>query len=209
METIPQIRVLCVDDHPVVRDGIALMLQGHDRLRLVATAECGREAITKFREFRPDVTLMDLRLPDYHGADVITELRKTDGRARIVALTTYAGDFQASRALKAGAMGYLLKGSLRTELIETIFAVHAGQRRISPEVAASISEHLMSEALTVREIEILRLLCGGLSNSEIAKRLRISIETVRGHLKCIYQKLGANDRTQAAVISLKRGILGD
>jgi DNA-binding NarL/FixJ family response regulator len=152
---------------------------------------------------------MDLRLPDYHGADVITELRSTNSQAKIVALTTYAGDFQASRALKAGASGYLLKSSLRTDLIETIFAVHAGQRRVSPEVAANISEHLLSEPLTVREIEILRSVCGGSSNKEIASRLRISVATIRGHLKCIYQKLGANDRTQAAIISLKRGILND
>jgi DNA-binding NarL/FixJ family response regulator len=209
METVPQIRVLCVDDHPVVRDGIALMLQGHERLRLVATAECGRDAIIKFNEVRPDVTLMDLRLPDYHGADVIAELRKTYSNAKFVALTTFAGDFQATRALQAGATGYLLKGSLRTELIDTIFAAHAGLRRISPEVAANISEHLTSSALTTREVEILRALCGGSANNEIADRLRISVGTIRGHLKCIYQKLGANDRTQAAVISMKRGILSD
>jgi DNA-binding NarL/FixJ family response regulator len=208
VSSLTAIRVLCVDDHPVVRDGIALMLEREDRLQLVATADRACDAMAKFNAFRPDVTIMDLKLPDRSGIEVIEEIRRDHGKARIIALTTYAGDVQASRALRAGAMGYLLKSSLRTELVDTIHAVHGGQRRICPEVAANISEHITSESLTEREIEVLRALCLGHDNAGIASNLGISKGTVRGHVKCLYQKLHAHDRTHAITIAIQRGFIG-
>jgi DNA-binding NarL/FixJ family response regulator len=199
------IRVLCVDDHPVVQDGIALIIGREPRLQLVATADRAGDALAKFHAFRPDVTLMDLKLPDRSGIEIIEEIRRTHSRARIIALTTYSGDVHASRALRAGAMGYLLKSSLRTELIDTIHAVYGGQRRVSPEVAADISEHITSETLTEREAQVLRALCLGHDNGDIAAKLRISKGTVRGHVRCVYQKLNANDRPHAIAIAFKRG----
>ena len=201
------ISVLCVDDHPVVRDGIALMLDGHPGLRLVATASSGHEAIARFQEFKPDLTLMDLRLLDRHGSDFIAEIRTRSTHACIVALTTYPGDVQAARALKAGAMGFLLKSTLRLDLIDTIQAVQSGQRRICPEVAACMSEHITPDSLTEREIEVLRGVSTGTGNRGIAAQLGLSEETVRGHLKIVFQKLRANDRTHAVVIAAKRGFL--
>ena len=201
------IRILCVDDHPVVRNGIASMLEGQDRFRLAATAASGAEAIAKFQEHRPDVTLMDLRLPDMNGSEVIFRIRERWCQAHIIALTTYAGDFQAQRAMKAGAMGYLLKSTLRTELFDTIEAVHAGRRRITQEVAANMSEYLLVDALTEREVQILKGVSCGSGNKEIAVELKISEETVRGHLKNVFLKLRANDRTHAVVIAVQRGIL--
>ena len=201
------IKVFCVDDHPLIRDGIGLMLEGEEALQLTATANCGREALVKFEQHRPDITLMDLRLPDCHGADVIAQLRQKHRDARIIALTTYAGDAQAVRALRAGAMGYLLKSTLRTELITTIHAVHAGQRKISPEVAANISEYIATEPLSNREVQVLRGASVGHINKAIAKELNLSEETVRVHLKNIFVKLGATDRTHAVVIAMRRGYL--
>lgn len=208
MTVLPSvIKVLCVDDHPLIREGIRVILEGEETLQLTATASCGREALAKFDQHRPDVTLMDLRLPDLHGAEVIARLRQKHCDARIVALTTYPGDVQAMRALRAGAMGYLLKSTLRTELITTIHAVHAGQRRISPEVAADISEHIATKPLSEREVEVLLGASAGHTNKVIAGALHLSQETVQAHLKNIFVKLGAADRTQAVVIAMRRGYL--
>lgn len=201
------ISVLCVDDHPVVRDGIALMLEGHPKMQLVATAESGREALKCFEKFAPDVTLMDLRLPDCNGVDMIAKLKARNSRAAIIALTTYAGDVQALGALQAGAMGFLLKTSLRTELLDTIQMVHRGQRKVCAEVAALLSENVMQNALTSREVDVLHGLSAGTGNKGIAAELGISEETVRGHMKSVFQKLNANNRTQAVVIAMKRGLL--
>jgi len=174
---------------------------------LVAEASNGREAIEQFRKHQPDVTLMDLQMPEMSGIDALSAIRGEFPDARIIVLTTYAGDVQVMRALKAGARGFLLKGLLRKELLETIRAVHAGQKRIPSEVAAEIAEHAADDALTSREIEVLKLIAGGNANKEIAARLSITEETVKGHVKNILAKLGANDRTHAVTIGLKRGII--
>ncbi len=204
---VPTITVLCVDDHAMIREGIGNMLDGEPDLRLVATATNGREALQQYAEHRPDVTLMDLRLPDCHGVDVIRQLRNKHAQAKIIALTTYSGDVQALRALRAGATGYLLKSALRTELLTTIRAVQAGERRISPEVATNISEHLTTEPLSEREIEVLRAVSTGRSNKAVAASFRLSEETIRVHLKNIFVKLGASDRTHAVVIAIRRGYI--
>lgn len=201
------IRVLAVDDHPILREGIAKMLQGQDDMVLVGQASNGREAIESFRLLRPDVTLMDLRMPDMNGIDAIAAIRAEAPNARIVVLTTYAGDVQAAAALKAGAAGYLLKNLLRKELLDTIRVVHSGKRRVPPEVAAEIAEHVADDALTEREIEVLRRVAAGKSNKVIAAELDISEGTVKTHLRSILPKLDANDRTHAVTIALKRGIL--
>jgi DNA-binding NarL/FixJ family response regulator len=176
-------------------------------MQLVAEAAHGREALELFRKHRPDVTLMDLQMPQMSGIDAISAIRGEFPEARIIMLTTYAGDVQISRALKAGARAYLLKGSLRKELLETIRAVHAGQKRLSSEVAAEIAEHVTDDALTPREIDVLRLVAEGNANKEIAARLSLTEETVKSHVKKILSKLGANDRTHAVAIGLKRGII--
>jgi len=204
---IPSIKVLCVDDHPLIREGIALMLQDYPSIRLVATANTGREALAHFLAYRPDVTLMDLRLPDYHGIDVIRQIIGIDRRARLIALTTYSGDAQALSALNAGAMGFLLKTALRSELFDAIKAVHRGQRRICAEIAASLSEHITEDDLSSREIDVLRGLSAGTRNKGIAAELCISEETVKGHMKSAFEKLHVNNRTQALVIAMKRGLL--
>lgn len=201
------IRVLAVDDHPVLREGIARMLDGQEDMTLVGQASNGREAIESFRQLRPDVTLMDLRMPDMSGIDAIAAIRAETPNARIVVLTTYAGDVQAAAALKAGAAGYLLKNLLRKELIETIRAVNSGKRRVPPEVAAEIAEHVADDALTEREIEVLRRVAAGKSNKLIAAELNISEGTVKTHMRSILPKLEASDRTHAVMIALKRGIL--
>lgn len=201
------ITVLCVDDHPMIRDGIAFALQSQSDMLLVAEATNGTEAIAAFRKHRPDVTLMDLQMPEINGIDTITAIRKEFADARIVVLTTYSGDIQAVRALKAGAAGYLLKGSLRTELIDTIRRVHAGHRYIPQEVAAGLAEHFNADALSPREIDVLRNVSDGCSNKIVADRLAISEDTVKGHMKNIMEKLRANDRTHAVLIALKRGFL--
>jgi len=201
------IRILVVDDHSLVREGIATFIAGQPDMRLVAEASNGREAIHQFREHRPDVTLMDLQMPEMNGLDAIVAIRNEFSEARIIVLTTYRGDVQVLRALKAGARGYLLKGLLRKELLEAIRAVHAGEKRIPPEIASQLAEHAVDDTLTLREIDVLRLLAGGNANKLIADQLSITEDTVKGHVKNILSKLGANDRTHAVTIALKRGII--
>jgi DNA-binding NarL/FixJ family response regulator len=201
------IRVLAVDDHPVVRDGIARLIGTQTDMELIAEASDGREAVEEFRKGRPDVTLMDLQMPTMSGIDAIGAIRGEFPEARIVVLTTYAGDTQVTRALRAGAQGYLLKGSLRKELLETIRAVYAGQKRVSSEVATEIAEHATDAGLTAREIGVLKRIAAGNSNKEIAAQLSVSEESVKSYVKNILAKLGANDRTHAVTIGLKRGII--
>lgn len=204
---VAMIRVLAVDDHPLLREGIARMLDGQPDMTLVGQASTGREAIESFRRLRPDVTLMDLRMPDMNGIDAIAAIRAEAPHARIVVLTTYAGDVQAAAALKAGAAGYLLKNLLRKELLETIRTVHSGKRRVPPQIAAEIAEHVADDALTEREVEVLRAVAAGKSNKVIAAELDISEGTVKTHMRSILPKLEASDRTHAVMIALKRGIL--
>jgi DNA-binding NarL/FixJ family response regulator len=201
------IRVLAVDDHALLRDGISALIGNQSDMELVAEASNGHEAVELFRQHRPDVTLMDLQMPEMGGIDALSAIRGEFPEARIIVLTTYAGDAQVFRALKAGARGFLLKGLLRKELLDTIRAVHAGQKRLPPEIAAEIAEHAMDGALTPREIDVLRLIAGGNANKEIAARLSLTEETVKGHVKNILAKLDANDRTHAVTIGLKRGII--
>ncbi len=201
------IRVLAVDDHPLLREGIAAVIEAESDMELVCEATSGREGIEGFRQCLPDVTLMDLRMPDMSGIDAIRAIRAEFTRARIIVLTTYKGDAQALGALKAGAAGYLLKSMLRKELIETIRAVHAGVRRIPAEIASEIAEHAVDDQLTDREIEVLRRVASGESNRQIAAELSISEGTVKAHMKSILPKLEARDRTHAVMIALKRGIL--
>src|SRR5246127_463208 len=201
------IRILAVDDHPLFRSGIAALLATQPDISLVAEASNGREAIEKFRKHRPDITLMDLQMPEMNGVDAMISICGEFPGARIIVLTTYTGDVQVLRALKAGARGYLLKGLLRKELLETIRLVHAGQKRMPPEVATELAEHATDDALSSREIEVLRLISGGNANKEIAAQLSITEETVKGPIKNILAKLGANDRTHAVTIGLKRGII--
>jgi DNA-binding NarL/FixJ family response regulator len=200
------IKILIVDDHPLIREGVSAVLSGQTDMRLVGEATTGREAIESFRRHLPDVTLMDLRMPDMNGIDAISVIRSEFPAARIVVLTTYAGDVQALGALKAGASGYLLKNMLRKDLLETIRAVHAGKRRIPPEIATDIAEHATEDSLTAREIEVLRGVAAGKSNKLIAAQLDISESTVKAHMKSILPKLDASDRTHAVIIALKRGI---
>ena len=201
------IRVLIVDDHALLRDGISALIGNQADMELVGEASNGREAIELFRTHRPDVTLMDLQMPEMGGIDALSAIRGEFPEARIIVLTTYAGDVQVFRALKAGARAFLLKGLLRKELIETIRAVHAGQKRLPPEIAAEIAEHATDDRLTPREIDVLRLIAGGNANKEIAAQLSLTEETVKGHVKNILAKLGANDRTHAVTIGLKRGVI--
>jgi len=201
------IRIMVVDDHPLLRDGIAALLAGQPDLELVAQASNGREAIEQFRRHAPDVTLMDLQMPEMTGIDAIVAIREASPDARVIVLTTYSGDVQVLRALKAGARAYLLKNLLHKELLTTIRAVHAGQKTMSPSVAAELADFSGDEALTPREIEVLRLIAAGLANKEIAAQLSITEETVKSRVKNILMKLRANDRTHAAMIGLRRGIL--
>lgn len=201
------IRVLAVDDHAIVRDGIARLIGTQSDMALVGEACDGREAVEGFRMHRPDITLMDLQMPNMCGIDAVIAIRGEFPEARIVVLTTYAGDVQVKRALQAGAQGYLLKGLLRKELLETIRAVHGGQKRLTAEIAAEIAEHAMDSTLTPREISVLKLIAGGNANKEIAAQLHISEESAKGYVKNILAKLGANDRTHAVTIGLKRGII--
>jgi DNA-binding NarL/FixJ family response regulator len=201
------IRVLSVDDHPLLREGIAALVNGESDMKLVAEAINGQDAVEKFRLHRPDVTLMDLQMPAMNGIEAIIGIRSEFPNARIIVLTTYAGDVQVLRALKAGARGYVLKGHVRRELLDTIRAVHAGQKRIPPEVASELAEHAADDDLSSREIDVLRLIAAGNANKEIAARLGIAEETVKSHITNILAKLGANDRTHAVTTALKRGII--
>jgi len=201
------IRVLSADDHPLLREGIAALIGNQSDMQLIGEASNGREALEQFRKQRPDITLMDLQMPEMSGIDAISAIRGEFPDAKIIVLTTYSGDFQVSRALKAGARGYLLKDMLRQELLGTIRAVHAGQKRLSAEVAAEIAEHATDDVLTPREIDVLRLLANGNANKEIAGKLSLTEETVKGHVKNILAKLGVHDRTHAVTIGLKRGII--
>jgi DNA-binding NarL/FixJ family response regulator len=201
------IRVLMVDDHPLLREGIAAVIEGQPDLEVVGEATNGREAIEQFRARKPDIVLMDLQMPVMGGIEAISAIRSEFPHARIVVLTTYKGDTQALRAFKAGASGYLLKSMLRKELLDTIRSVHAGHRRIPPEIANEIAEHHTDDALSQREIEVLQRVAAGGANKIIAGELNISEETVKAHMRSILAKLSANDRTHAVMIALKRGII--
>jgi DNA-binding NarL/FixJ family response regulator len=202
-----RIRILAVDDHPVVRQGIAGLVAVHSDMSLVAEASNGREAIQQFRAHQPDVTLMDLQMPEMGGLDAMMAIRDEFPEARIIILTTYAGDAQVLRALKAGAQAYLLKNTLHREMLETIRAVHSGKKALSAEASYQLAEHATDDALTPAEVRVLRLIAEGNANKEIAAQLSISEETVKGQVRNILSKLGANDRTHAAMIGLKRGII--
>jgi len=202
-----RIRILCVDDHPVVRQGIVGLVGVQPDMALVAEASNGREAVHQFRAHQPDVTLMDLQMPEMGGLDAIIAIRGEFPDARIIVLTTYAGDAQALRALKAGARAYLLKNSLHKELLDTIRAVNAGRKALSPDVSFQLAEHATDDVLTPAEIRVLRLIAQGNANKEIAAQLSLSEETVKGQVRNILSKLGAKDRTHAAMIGFKRGII--
>jgi DNA-binding NarL/FixJ family response regulator len=206
-EGAAQIRILSVDDHALIKQGVAVLIGTQPDMTLVGEASNGREAIQQFRAYRPDITLMDLQMPEMNGIDAITAIRGEFPDARIIVLTMYKGDVQILRALKAGGQGYLLKNTLHKELIDTIRAVHAGKKALSPEASYEIAEHATDDALTPAEVSVLRLIAAGNANKQIADQLSIPEETVKGRVKNILSKLGANDRTQAAMIGLKRGII--
>ena len=202
-----RIRILSVDDHPLLRAGIAGLIADEDDMVLVAEAENGRDAVQKYGQHHPDVTLMDLQMPEMDGLDALEAIRARDPEARVVVLTTYPGDAQVLRALKAGACGYLLKSTLRTELLTTIRAVHAGRKALSPEVTYEVAEHVDKDPLSPMEVRVLRMIADGNSNKDIGTELGVSEEAVKGQVRNILAKLGANDRTHAAVLGIKRGII--
>jgi len=201
------IRILAADDHALLRQGIASLIDIEPDMELVAQAATGREAIEQFRRYQPDITLMDLQMPDMSGMEAIIAIRGEFPNARIIVFTTYIGDVQVMRALKAGARGYLLKGNVHTDLLQTIRAVHRGQKRIPPEVAAELAMHTAEDQLTARELEVLKLIAQGNANKEIAAQLSVREDTVKSHVGNILEKLGANDRTHAVKIGLQRGII--
>jgi DNA-binding NarL/FixJ family response regulator len=208
MGIVPKlIRILTVDDHPLLRKGIAALVNAEPDMKLVAEASNGQEAIESFRVHRPDVTLMDIQMPSFNGIDAICEIQSEFPDARIIVLTTYTGDTQVVKALRAGARAYILKGHVHRELLETIRAVHAGRKRIPPDIAAELAEHAADDELTQREIDVLRLIGAGNSNKLIADQLSIGEATVKSHVTNILSKLGANDRAHAVTIGLKRGII--
>jgi DNA-binding NarL/FixJ family response regulator len=202
-----RIRILAVDDHPILRQGIAGLIADESDMTLVAEAANGREAIQQFRTHRPDITLMDLQMPEMNGLDALIAIRGEFPDARIIVLTTYTGDVQATRALKAGARAYLLKNSLHKELLDTIRAVHVGRKTLSPEVSFQLAEHSAEELLSAAEVRVLRLIAEGNSNKEIAALLSVTEDAIKGQVRNILSKLGANDRTHAVTIGLKRGII--
>jgi len=202
-----RIRVLAVDDHPLVREGVAGLVGVQPDMALVGQAVNGRDAIHQFRAHRPDVTLMDLQMPEMSGLDALIAIRTEFADAKVIVLTTYEGDVHILRALKAGALAYLLKNTLHSELLQTIRAVHAGKRTLSPEVSFQIAQHVSDQALTPAEVLVLRLIAAGNANKEIADHLRVTEDTVKGRVKSILAKLDAHDRTHAAIIGLKRGII--
>jgi len=207
MNTARRIRVFCVDDHPLMREGIAAVIRNEPDMQLVAEASTGHEAIEGFRQHRPDVTLMDVRMPDMGGIDALLAIRTEFADARVIMLTTFEGDAEIQRALEAGAQGYMLKSMPRKQLVDMIRKVHAGKKHIPPEVAAQLAEHLGDEALSKREVEVLQKVAAGKRNSDIATLLFISEETVKGHIKHIMGKLGASDRTEAVAIGIRRGLI--
>jgi DNA-binding NarL/FixJ family response regulator len=207
MNEASKIRVFSVDDHPLMHEGLATVIKNQPDMQLIAEASNGREAIQRFREHTPDVTLMDLRLPDMSGVDAMIAIRTEFPEARIIILTTFAGDVEIQQALEGGARAYVLKSMPPKELVEVIRQVHVGKRPIPPEIAANLAEHYSDEALTVREVEVLRQVAGGNRNRDIADKLFITEETVKVHIKHIMEKLGASDRTQAVAIGVRRGII--
>jgi DNA-binding NarL/FixJ family response regulator len=207
MSDRPQIRVLSVDDHPLLREGIAAIVNNEPDMTVVAQAATGREAIQLFRQHMPDVTLMDLRLPDLSGIDTMIAIRGEFPEARVIMLTTFEGDVEIQRALSAGAKGYLLKSMPPKELLDIVRQVHAGKKRIPAEIAAQLAEHMSDEALTPRERDVLQHIAGGNRNRDIGEKLFISEETVKVHIKHIMEKLGASDRTEAVAIAVRRGII--
>jgi len=201
------IRILTVDDHPLLREGIAFLVKSQQDMELVAEASDGEEAIEQFRRHRPDITLMDLRMPNLNGTEAISRIRNEFPDAKIIVLSTYGGDVQVLRAIKAGARGYIVKGHVHRELLEAIRSVHAGHKRIPPEIAAGLADHAADDQLSSREIDVLRLIGAGNANKQIADKLSIGETTVKNHISNILSKLGANDRAHAVTIALKRGII--